>query len=118
MSVSYKAYAVLGVKLGFNELFKPKKIKAFEHNFPEDWRVDPKTGKDLWSTYPVCVLNNDEELYGKISNIQVVNDGNRDYKPEHFYYFGKLSVPEIMRKILILLLIGIRKKLEKIYKNY
>lgn len=90
MGCSYRAHAVLGIKLSHAELFHPKKIKVFEHNFPEDWLVDPKTGKQLWSSYPVCVLNNSEELYDKVNNeIDVVNNGE-ERSSKQFYYLGKI----------------------------
>jgi hypothetical protein len=86
MGADYKAYAVLGVKLERREIFKPKRIKAFEHNHPEDWKVDPKTGRELWTSYDVCILNDSEELYGKLSvGIEVCSDTDNQN-----YYLGKV----------------------------
>ena len=49
MGVDYYAYAIMGVRL---HDIPPKTIKmkkkAFDHDYPRDYKVDPKTGKDLW----------------------------------------------------------------------
>lgn len=88
MGCDYKAYAVLGVKLSKHELFKDKAIRAFEHNYPDDWKVDPKTGRQLWTTYKVCILNDSEDLYGEIaSGIRAASEGTDDNN----YYLGLVA---------------------------
>jgi len=88
MGASYHAYAVIGIKLSKNELFKPKRYKAFEHNYPDDWSHDPKSGRDLWKSYPACILEGVKEIDGEIApGIQGVSQGT-DSGP---YYLGLVA---------------------------
>jgi GT2 family glycosyltransferase len=38
----------LGILVPFNKFIITKKEKCFEHSYPEDWKLDPKSGKKLW----------------------------------------------------------------------
>lgn len=44
------AYSVLGVILPYEKCFKYEQVKAFEHDHPAAWNVDPITGSRLWDT--------------------------------------------------------------------
>lgn len=48
MGCSYYAHTVIGIKVDPEKLYTEQRVKAFEHDHPEDWEVDPKTGKKLW----------------------------------------------------------------------
>jgi hypothetical protein len=48
MGLDVSAHAIIGVKVPVEQIFKKVKVKSFDHNMPEDWSVDPKTGKQLW----------------------------------------------------------------------
>jgi hypothetical protein len=52
MGADYKSYAVIGIKIE-NKLIprKKHKMKAFTHDFPENWVADPTTGRKLWQEY-------------------------------------------------------------------
>ncbi len=39
----------------YNLFYRQEKIKAFEHSFQEDWIVDPKTGRALYTKKEVAV---------------------------------------------------------------
>lgn len=52
MSVDWGAYAIIGVCIDVEKLYKPtEKIKNFDHDYTEDMIYDPKTGKPLWRDY-------------------------------------------------------------------
>ena len=53
MGVSYYANTVIGVEIDPEKLYSMKKVKAFEHDYDESWKHDPKTGKPLWVVKPV-----------------------------------------------------------------
>lgn len=46
MGVDYYAYAVFGARIDVSVF--TRKTRAFKHEYPEDWAVDPKTGRKLW----------------------------------------------------------------------
>jgi hypothetical protein len=49
MGCSVYGYAIIGLKVPWIKVCSHKrKVKTFDHNYPEDWVVDPKTGKQLW----------------------------------------------------------------------
>lgn len=56
MGVSYYAKAVVGVRVPTHKLYEKKTVKAFDHDFPSDWKVDPKTGRELWVRESAFVL--------------------------------------------------------------
>lgn len=49
MSCDAHAFGIIGFELYPSKCFSLMKVKAFEHSFPEDWAVDPKSGKPLWT---------------------------------------------------------------------
>jgi hypothetical protein len=56
MSCSVYGYAVIGLSINWDQICSgTKKVKAFKHNHPEDWQVDPKTGKQLWAEKDVFI---------------------------------------------------------------
>lgn len=46
MSFDYSPKMILGVKLDWSKFYE--KTKKFDHNYPEDFEFDPKSGKPLW----------------------------------------------------------------------
>jgi hypothetical protein len=49
MGCSIYAHAIVGLRVPWGTVYKgQKRVKAFDHNHPEDWDVDPKTGEKLW----------------------------------------------------------------------
>lgn len=56
MGTTVYAYALLGVVVPRHKFLITKRYKAFEHNYPEDWMVDPKTQKPLWVNRHICRL--------------------------------------------------------------
>lgn len=68
MGADFYASVIVGVKVPTDRLFEEKRVKAFAHNHPEDWTVDPKNGKTLWRTDEVFLLDG------------VVTDDDYDWK--------------------------------------
>lgn len=56
MGADYYASVIVGVKVPTTKLYEKKTVKAFPHNHPEDWSVDPKTGNKLWVKEDVFLL--------------------------------------------------------------
>lgn len=50
MGADYYASVIVGVRVPSKKLHATKRVKAFEHNHPEDWTVDPKNGRQLWKS--------------------------------------------------------------------
>lgn len=48
--MSINGYAIIGLRVLGSNVAEMKKAKVFEHDYPSDWTVDPKTGNHLW--YP------------------------------------------------------------------
>lgn len=49
MGVSVYAHAAIGLRVDWSQIRTgKKKVKAFKHNHPKDWEIDPKTGEKLW----------------------------------------------------------------------
>ena len=57
MGVSVTAYTVVGVKIPGNKCNKITIVKAFPHNYPECWKVDPVTGAKLWKKENNFLIN-------------------------------------------------------------
>lgn len=64
MGVTWKAHAVVGVRMCKDELSVTKREKAFGHDYPDDWIVCPKTGKKLWREYEQQIFGDDWEWNG------------------------------------------------------
>jgi hypothetical protein len=82
MGVSAHPYAIIGVPIDIDRLYRWEKVKAFEHDFPEDWKVDPKTQKKLWAQKKISVLtgeeaDEDDELES-IGDFKLYRDGRDD----------------------------------------
>lgn len=82
MGVDYKAYAVIGCEVIFDNIpVKKERVKTFRHDYPDDGeiRFDPKTGKALWKTieYPEFVFEDDDgytdDYNGKSKAIKLDN---------------------------------------------
>lgn len=56
MGADFHATVIVGVKVPSVELYEQKRVKAFAHNHPEDWEVDPKSGKKLWTEEETFLL--------------------------------------------------------------
>ena len=88
MGCSYYAHSIIGVRLKRNQVFSNIRVKAFDHNYPTEWVVDPKTGKSLWkeetALAPGFSYNDQEDLYfGKYKT--VMEDWDYDSsKPDLF----------------------------------
>lgn len=73
MGADFRAYAVIGLRVDEERLYgPPKKVKAFEHNHPEDWEVDPRTGKKLWYEERPPLADYDPQGTEKILGYKVV----------------------------------------------
>ena len=87
MSVSYHAYAVLGVRIPRKRFFRVERKKAFDHNCPEDWQVDPKTGKQLWcDSDPIPVVPLEESAFDTNSGTIYYTQGTNDC--DEYVYVG------------------------------
>ena len=67
MGYSFTAYSVFGCQIPFGDTCEIKhhqgRKKAFEHDFPQDWKVDPKTGRDLWRTWEYSEYIYQEQVF-------------------------------------------------------
>ncbi len=57
VGADYYAKVIVGVRVPSKKHHQEKRVKAFAHNHPEDWSVDPKSGKQLWTTDEVFLLD-------------------------------------------------------------
>ena len=48
MSATACSYTGIGLLLHERMVSEVRKVKTFDHDYPEDWNVDPKSGKKLW----------------------------------------------------------------------
>ena len=64
MGADYSSIAIIGVGVDLDKIPKKKtKVKAFAHDYPEDWKVDPKNpSKKLWieGSFPEVAFDDDE----------------------------------------------------------
>ena len=88
MGVSYHAYAVLGVKLSKSELMIQKREKAFDHDFPDDWEVHPKTGKKLWNEFEVSIFGDHWEPSSRIPDSDLLSFTDGSYDGDEPVYIG------------------------------
>lgn len=49
MSVTFVAKAIIGLRVPTDMLIRRVRVRAFDHDYPEDWRLCPKTAKTLWT---------------------------------------------------------------------
>lgn len=65
MGVSYYSQAVIGCKISEEKLYqKPLLEKRFNHNYGQDIKFCPKTGRELWREVlnPISQYNEDDRL--------------------------------------------------------
>ena len=77
MGCSVYGNAIVGLQVPWSKVCKgKKKVKAFEHNHPKDWSVDPKTGKKLWHEENVFIAGWEGEYAGEefLCDYEVVRD--------------------------------------------
>jgi len=92
MGGSYSAYLVVGMRIQAQDVYETKKVKAFPHNHPEDWEVDPKTSRKLWNEESHLVLeevtdNTFDWLEGRVRGVKAVavRSRNGDHTGEYVY---------------------------------
>ena len=88
MGVDYAAIAVVGIRLHKSDLTICSRVKAFPHNHPEDWKVDPITGNELWRDVEESVFGEYFEYgYDKLPGskpLQTFHGDHEDEDPEIF----------------------------------
>lgn len=60
MGADWSSSAVIGVKVPWADCHHIKRVKAFEHNHPDDWTHDPKNGRALWREVTACSLGEEK----------------------------------------------------------
>lgn len=80
MSTEYSAVTLIGIPIPADyEFFATgsRKIRTFEHDHPESWEFDPKTGEKLWKeekTYhPDWNRREDDEFFGEFEIFRAQN---------------------------------------------
>jgi hypothetical protein len=48
MSFSAQGHAIIGLRVPYTQVYEKVKIRSFAHDYPEDWTVDPKSGRKLF----------------------------------------------------------------------
>lgn len=61
MGVSVRATVFFGAALNGRSLHTKRTERAFKHDYPADWLVDPKTGAPLWREVSDPIDGYDEE---------------------------------------------------------
>ena len=64
-------FYAIGVRLDEKSLYDTKIVKAFDHNYPNDWVYDPIYGKKLWKEENKGIISENKEIYvgdNKLSN--------------------------------------------------
>ncbi len=59
MGADFYATTIVGVRIAGAKLYETRMVKAFEHNHPANWKVDPVTGRELWRKEEVSKLDDD-----------------------------------------------------------
>lgn len=78
MGADYYADVLLGVRIPKEKVYTRERVKAFEHDYPSDWKVCPKTGKALWREEGVSKLGA-LKTRGEIDVISPNEYGDNDY---------------------------------------
>jgi hypothetical protein len=85
------SYALIGSKLEKEHLFTKQTVKIGNHNFSEDIKFHPQTGKPLWreNEVPIPELNDgSDEISNKCEGLKI--EEARGYEGEDLgYYFYK-----------------------------
>lgn len=71
MGVDVYAQALVGVRIPREKAFTIRRVRAFNHDFREDWSHDPKTGRELWRNETVNRLDG-------IAGLRVFESGTSD----------------------------------------
>ena len=92
MGVDYSSYAVIGIEIDETKIVKETfKRKAFKHNFPENIKFDPQTGKKLWEESELpAVYFEDGKMYAK----------DEDAVNLHQYGFSIFTNTDDQRKVI------------------
>lgn len=71
MGADYTSMAIIGVGVNLKKIPKKKtRVKAFEHDFPEDWKVDPKNpSRKLWIEEEYLEFAFDDEQNDYVENM-------------------------------------------------
>lgn len=92
MGTTWKAKAVIGLRVDASQLYYKKKTKAFKHNHPASMKFDPQTGKPLWemATFLIDGIDVRTEDFQDILSLgghTIVFGPNvgSDYKPTEAY---------------------------------
>ena len=85
MGCSYTAYTVIGCRVPDSRMYRETQVKAFDHNFGEDMKFDPQTGKPLWITERMLVNGDDYLDQSDFGGFYAVTD---DPERPDFYYIG------------------------------
>jgi hypothetical protein len=48
MGLSVCPHAIIGLRIPRSAIYGRERAKAFNHDMPSDWTVDPKSGRQLW----------------------------------------------------------------------
>lgn len=79
MGVDYYANAAIGMKIDPARLRNnPTKVKAFEHNYSEEFDFDHKSGKKLWTMERAPIPEFDEDKVTLAGYPLVYTTDNRD----------------------------------------
>lgn len=90
MGAKVTSYALIGSKLEKEQLFVTKTVKIGKHNFTEDIKFHPQTGKPLWTKdeVPIPELNNNDDILSHWNGLKIIEA--RGYEGEYLgYYFYK-----------------------------
>jgi hypothetical protein len=64
------ATSIIGIKISPSKFFVNKKIRAYNHSYPDEYEYDPKSGKRLW-------VENPEPIPDADGNFQKNNTENK-----------------------------------------
>ncbi len=60
MSADFSSYLFIGLPIDKSKLVTVEKVKAFYHEFPEEYRVSPIDGKPLWKINHIPITGYDD----------------------------------------------------------
>lgn len=92
MGTTFYSYAILGIRLSFRALHDYKKVKAFEHNYPESWKVCPESGRKLWTSYwlakPFVIGGGSTD---RIEGFKIIEGEYENYDEGHRWQYVAIS---------------------------
>ena len=71
MSVQYRSWSIIGVSFDNSLLYRPEKVKTFDHKFPETQERHPDTGMPLWGMWKREIP---EFKDGKLGEYKILED--------------------------------------------